>query len=160
MKLAWIGYGVMGRAMVQHLANAGHEVHIYTRSMPEAGFPRGTSLHFHSSIEEAIAGVEFIFTMVGYPSDVEEVYFSPRGIVAHYNTTNEAICVDMTTSSPTLAKRIADVLPSSLDAPVSGGDLGAINASLSIMVGGSRESYEKSSILLRLMGKHIAHCGV
>lgn len=155
MKIAWIGAGVMGQAMYSHLTSS-HEVHVYTRSSSK--IKDTTQITVHDSIKSCVQDCDVIFTMVGYPSDVEEVYFKDNGILN--SVKKDAILIDMTTSSPQLAIKIANSTNNKvLDAPVSGGDLGARNASLSIMVGGEESVYKKVSNLFELMGKNITLIG-
>lgn len=156
MKIAWIGTGVMGKAMSMHLINK-HELHVYNRTFEKLNdYP--STVYKHTSIKECVKECDFIFTMVSYPHDVEEVYLGTDGILA--NAKESAIFIDMTTSSPTLAKRIAEKAKQKvLDAPVSGGDSGAKNATLSIMVGGDKEAYDQALPLFQLMGTNINYIG-
>lgn len=160
MKIAWIGTGVMGAPMASHLANAGHEVTVYNRTFEKAKKlePLCTAVR---TIKEAVREADVVFTIVGYPKDVENVYFGEEGIIK--NVQPKTIIVDMTTSSPELAVKIYDEAKKydvdALDAPVTGGDLGAINATLSIMVGGDLAPYEKVFPLLEKMGKAITYMG-
>lgn len=154
--IGFIGIGVMGKSMAMHLLNAGYQVHMYTRTKAKA-----TDLLAQGAIWEdspkAIAGsCNFIITMVGYPKDVEEVYFHD-GILDHAKA--GTYCIDMTTSSPALAKEIARVATGknlfALDAPVSGGDIGAKNGQLAIMVGGEKEAFAQALPILQLLGTNI-----
>ena len=160
MKIAWIGTGVMGAPMASHLANAGHEGTVYNRTFEKAKKlePLCTAVR---TIKEAVREADVVFTIVGYPKDVENVYFGEEGIIK--NVQPKTIIVDMTTSSPELAVKIYDEAKKydvfALDAPVTGGDLGAINATLSIMVGGDPAPYEKVFPLLEKMGKAITYMG-
>lgn len=160
MKIDWIGTGVMGAPMASHLANAGHEVTVYNRTFEKAKKlePLCTAVR---TIKEAVREADVVFTIVGYPKDVENVYFGEEGIIK--NVQPKTIIVDMTTSSPELAVKIYDEAKKydvvALDAPVTGGDLGAINATLSIMVGGDPAPYEKVFPLLEKMGKAITYMG-
>lgn len=155
MKIAWIGTGVMGYPMAQHLIDAGHQLSVYNRS-----FKKTESLNAHraSSIEEVVKNKDVIFTIVGYPKDVEEVY---EEIFKH--AAPSSICVDMTTSDPKLAKKLYEKGMSLgidvLDAPVSGGDLGAKNASLAIMVGGRKSVFDQIYPLFEKLGKSIKYLG-
>lgn len=154
-KIAWIGTGVMGHAMVNHLIKAGYPVKVYNRSLEKAADLDAQLCH---SIEELIQDVDVVFTMLGYPKDVDEVYAQ---IFMHQNS--KPVCIDMTTSSPELAKKIAvqaqGLNMAVLDAPVSGGDIGAKNASLAIMVGGDPTAYHKVLPLFEKLGKTITYCG-
>ncbi|MFN8009360.1 MAG: NAD(P)-dependent oxidoreductase [Terriglobia bacterium] len=161
MRIGWIGTGVMGRSMAGHLLAAGHSLTIYNRTKEKAG----TLLQAGATWADAPAVVaeksEIIFTMVGLPSDLEEVYLGPKGIFS--SVKSGTVGVDMTTSSPALAQRLA--LEGAqhgvqvLDAPVTGGDVGARNATLSIMVGGDLPTFERVKPLLEKLGKTILHHG-
>ena len=155
MKIAWIGTGVMGYSMAQHLIDAGHQLSVYNRSFEKT---QGLNAHRATSIEEVVKNQDVIFTMVGYPKDVEEVY---EEIFRH--ASSSSICVDMTTSDPKLAKKLYEKGLSLgievLDAPVSGGDIGAKNASLAIMVGGKKSVFDQVYPLFEKMGKSIQYLG-
>ena len=145
MKVGFIGTGVMGSSMVRHLLKAGNTVHVYNRTKEKA-MPLVDEGAVWEDTPADIAKVsDIIFTIVGYPQDVEQVYFGENGIFEEL--TEGKIVVDMTTSKPSLAERLAikaeELGAVSLDAPVSGGDLGAKNGTLSIMVGGDEAAYEK-----------------
>lgn len=159
MKIAWIGTGVMGSSMATHLKEAGHEVTAYNRTMEKALPLKDVGIEIFDNIKDCIKDAEVIFTMVGYPKDVEEVYLAPYGIF--HNATSNTLLIDMTTSSPLLAETLKKKGTAFriLDAPVSGGDQGARNASLSIMVGGDYEDYLSALPLLRIMGKNINYIG-
>ncbi len=154
--IGFIGIGVMGKSMAMHLLNAGYQVHMYTRTKAKAAdlLAQGA---IWEDFPKAIAGsCNFIITMVGYPKDVEEVYFHD-GILDYAKA--GTYCIDMTTSSPALAKEIARVATGknlfALDAPVSGGDIGAKNGQLAIMVGGEKEAFEQALPILQLLGTNI-----
>lgn len=159
MKLAWIGTGVMGKAMLLHLAEAGHEVSAYNRTPEKAAALNKQGILVCRSIKECVAGKDAVFSMVGYPKDVEEIYLGEQGILA--NAKPGALLIDMTTSSPQLAVRIAEAAKDFmvLDAPVSGGDSGARNAALSIMAGGTKEAFEAAKPLFEAMGTNIRYMG-
>ena len=157
-KIAFIGVGVMGRHMIRNLINNGHDVIMYTRNRIKAeDLSKETGAKLAGSIKEAVSDVDFVISIVGYPKDVEEVYFGDRGIIV--NADKNSILIDMTTSSPSLALRIYQEAKkrgiAALDAPVSGGDKGAKLATLSIMVGGDREAFEKAEDIFKAMGKNI-----
>lgn len=156
MKIAWIGTGVMGKAMLMHLSDE-HEIHAYNRSYEKVkGLP--ASIFKHKDIASCVQDCDVIFTMVSYPKDVEDVYLGTNGIVQ--SAKKDAILVDMTTSSPLLAQKIAkEATQETLDAPVSGGDSGAKNATLSIMVGGKEETFQKVLPLFKKMGTTVTHIG-
>lgn len=156
-KIAWIGTGVMGKPMALHLAQAGYEVKAYNRTYDKVLALAPSVIPCHT-IEEAVSDADIIFSIVGYPSDVDDVYqtvfqYAPKG----------AVCVDMTTSSPALAQRLAQQAERlghvMMDAPVTGGDIGAINATLSIMVGGPRASFDMLLPLFEKLGKRITYMG-
>ncbi len=157
MKVAFIGTGVMGKPMALHLADAGYDVHVYNRTFEKAKAlePKAKA---HQTLESCIKDSDIIFSIVGYPKDVEETF-----IEVFKHAKKGAIMVDMTTSSPTLAKRLFDEAHKfgyhMMDAPVTGGDLGAINGTLSIMVGGEKRIFETILPLLEKMGKTITYMG-
>ena len=157
MKIAFVGTGVMGKSMAGHLLSAGHDLTVYNRTKSKAQGLIDAGAAWADSPGEAAAGAEIVFTIVGFPQDVEEVYFGDGGIVER--ASEGAILVDMTTSRPDLAVRIAEAADGkgmqSLDAPVSGGDVGAREARLSIMVGGPQGAYETVKPLFDLMGTNI-----
>lgn len=157
VKIGWVGTGVMGASMCGHLLDAGHPVSVYTRSKDKADDLVARGATWVSSPAEAAAASDVTFSIVGFPSDVREVFLGENGIVA--GATDGSLIVDMTTSEPSLAVEIADAARSknvgSIDAPVSGGDVGAKNAALSIMVGGNEADVARAQPLFELMGKAI-----
>ena len=159
--LGWIGTGIMGRSMCGHLLAGGHGVQIYslTRSKAEDLLARGA--RWVDSPEAVARGADVVFTMVGMPSDVREVYFGESGILSSVKP--GTVLVDMTTTEPRLAVEIADRArargATAVDAPVSGGDVGARNATLSIMIGGDPAGVERVRPLFELMGKNLVHQG-
>ncbi|MFW5845225.1 MAG: NAD(P)-dependent oxidoreductase [Planctomycetota bacterium] len=160
--IGFIGLGVMGAPMAGHLLTAGHRLHISTRTRNAATddlVQRGAQ--WLTSPAAVAQASEVVFTIVGMPHDVEAVYFSDNGLLRGMQP--GSVLVDMTTSSPELASRIAAAARerggSALDAPVSGGDSGARAGSLSIMVGGDSASFERILPLLRLLGHNIVHQG-
>ncbi|BCR35615.1 NAD(P)-dependent oxidoreductase [Mariniplasma anaerobium] len=157
MKVLWIGTGVMGAPMAKHVRKAGHTVYAYNRTASKAKALE-PDLIFCDDIKKIIKDVDIIFTIVGFPQDVKDVYDT---ILEEANP--KTICVDMTTSSPTLAKEIYKKGTAKdlyiLDAPVTGGDLGAINGNLSIMVGGDIDTYKKVLPLFQVMGKTVTYMG-
>ncbi len=159
-KIAWIGTGVMGHAMVSHLINAGYPVSIFTRSKEKAA-DLADKATVVDTIAQAVLDADVIITMVGYPTDVESVYAGVDGVFDHAK--KGALCIDMTTSSPTLAQKLYALALTKglrmLDAPVSGGDIGARNATLSIMVGGDIADFDEAKPLFEQMGKSITHIG-
>ncbi|MCM3610655.1 NAD(P)-dependent oxidoreductase [Planococcus sp. MERTA32b] len=161
MKVGFIGTGVMGNSLVKHLLEEGHEVSVYTRTASKAQNLLEAGAKWKESPKLLAKDTEVIFTMVGYPSDVEEIYFGDEGII---NNANEGtVLVDMTTSKPELAREIFKAALqkglSALDAPVSGGDIGARNGLLSIMVGGEESTFKQVQPLLDLFGGNIVYQG-
>ncbi|MGH2317322.1 NAD(P)-dependent oxidoreductase [Planococcus sp. SE5232] len=161
MKLGFIGTGVMGNSLVKHLLDHEHEVSIYTRTAKKAENLVEAGAILVDSPKQVAENCEVIFTMVGYPSDVEEVYFGDKGILQHAKS--GSVLVDMTTSKPQLAQRIFEAAAEkglhALDAPVSGGDIGARNGVLSIMVGGEKDIFKQISPILNLFGENIVFQG-
>lgn len=161
LKIGFIGTGVMGKSLVKHLLNANHEVIIYTRTKEKAADLVKEGAKMASSPSEVAQQVEVLFTMVGYPHDVEEVFFGDNGIFQIDNT--NLTVIDMTTSTPTLAKKIDEKAKEkgmlSLDAPVSGGDIGAQLGKLSIMCGGEEATFDKVLPILNLFGETILYQG-
>ena len=160
-RIGWIGTGVMGLSMCGHLMDAGFRTSVYNRSRDKAGDLLAKGAAWADTPKKVAEASDVVFTMVGFPKDVREVYFGPDGVLAGLKP--GAAAVDMTTTSPSLAKEIAaacsDMGASALDAPVSGGDVGAKNAALSIMVGGDKGLFEAMLPLFNLMGKNIVYQG-
>jgi 3-hydroxyisobutyrate dehydrogenase len=159
--VGFIGTGVMGGSMAGHLIDAGYSLNVYNRtaSKCEPLVKKGAKLH--SSPGEAAAASDIVITIVGFPKDVEQVYLEPGGIVERAKP--GSLLIDMTTSSPELAVRIYDAARSkglgTCDAPVTGGDRGAREATLSILVGGTDEDFNRALPLFETMGKNIVHFG-
>lgn len=159
--IAFIGTGVMGRSMAGHLMKAGYELTVYNRTKAKAQSLLDQGAHWADTPGEAAVNADVVITVVGYPADVEQVYLGEGGIVDR--ATSGAVLIDMTTSSPRLAERIAARSAerglSALDAPVSGGDVGAREARLTIMVGGAAEAFDRVLPVLECMGRNIVHQG-
>ncbi len=157
-EIAFIGTGVMGRSMAGHLMAAGHALHVYNRTRGKARALLDAGARWHDSAGEAASAADMVVTMLGFPRDVEESYLGAGGIVE--KARKGALLVDMTTSSPLLARRISAAALARgldcLDAPVSGGDVGAREARLVIMVGGEPAAFERALPILSLLGKNIA----
>jgi len=159
--IGWIGTGVMGAAMCGHLLNAGYAVTVYTRSRAKAQplLDRGAS--WAETSRRAAAASPIIVTMVGFPADVRDVYFGEQGILA--GAQPGSILIDMTTTEPSLSREIAVAASArglhAIDAPVSGGDVGARNATLSIMVGGEAAAVEAARPVFERLGKKVVHQG-
>ena len=161
MRVGWIGTGVMGGSMAGHVQAAGHELYVHNRTKAKAEELLKKGAAWCGSPAEAAAKSEILFSIVGLPSDVEETYLSNNGVLSVKGSCR--IIVDMTTSRPSLAEIIereaAKKRMESLDAPVSGGDIGARDATLAIMVGGKKEVFDKVLPLFQLMGKNITYMG-
>ncbi|MDP7976971.1 NAD(P)-dependent oxidoreductase [Bacillus sp. WLY-B-L8] len=155
--IGFVGTGVMGKSMVRHLLKAGYTVYVYNRTKEKTADLIEEGAHWCDSPKEIARTVDVVMTMVGYPHDVEEVYFGANGILTHAK--QGTITIDFTTSTPTLAKRIYEEGKSKgiyvLDAPVSGGDIGAKEGRLAIMIGGDEEAYKACLPLFELLGKNI-----
>ena len=161
MNIGWIGTGVMGKSMAGHLQAAGHELWIFNRTKSKAALLLEKGAQWCDAPAEVAKHADIVFTMVGFPKDVEETYLGNDGVLSGKGSCR--IVVDMTTSQPGLAQTIARAASekgiSSLDAPVSGGDIGARNATLAIMVGGDQHTLDEVFSLFELMGKSIAYMG-
>ena len=159
--IGWIGTGVMGKSMCAHILNAGYSVSVYNRTKEKANNLVQMGAIWCSSPKEVAEKCDILFTIVGFPLDVEEVYLGENGVLKTIK--KNSIIVDMTTSEPSLAQRIYNEAKklgvSSLDAPVSGGDVGAKNGALAIMVGGDKEAYETVLPFFNLMGQNISYMG-
>ncbi|MDN5098356.1 NAD(P)-dependent oxidoreductase [Aliarcobacter butzleri] len=160
-KIAFIGVGVMGKFMVSNLLKNGFEVSIYARNKAKVEDSIKEGAIFCESIKKCVQNKDAIITIVGYPKDVEEVYLSQDGIIN--SASQNSYLIDMTTTTPTLSIKIHEEAKKknlkALDAPVSGGDIGAKNATLSIMVGGEKEDFEACKKLFESMGKTIVYAG-
>lgn len=155
--IGFIGIGVMGKSMANHLIDAGYDLHIYNRTKKKAEELLEKGAHWHESVASLSQISDCIMTMVGYPSDVEAIYFGKDGIIE--NAKSDSLLIDFTTSKPSLSEKIAIEAKkfrlNALDAPVSGGDIGAKNKALTIMVGGEETAFKKAEPLLKLLGKNI-----
>jgi 3-hydroxyisobutyrate dehydrogenase len=159
MNVGWIGTGVMGQSMAGHLLAKGHGVRLFTRTKSKAQGLIDRGATWADSPAAAARRAEVTFAMVGYPRDVREVFLGGEGILA--GAAKGTVAVDMTTSEPALAREIHAAAKgvAVLDAPVSGGDIGAREARLSIMVGGDAEAFARVRPLFECMGKTIVHQG-
>ena len=159
--IGFIGIGVMGKSMASHIMKGGFTTNIFTRTRSKAEELLAQGAQWQESPGQVAAASDVIITIVGYPTDVEDIYLGDDGILANCKKGN--IVIDMTTSSPSLAARIYERAKnagvSSLDAPVSGGDIGAREARLSIMVGGDRDIFDAVRPLFELMGQNIVYQG-
>lgn len=160
-RLGWIGTGVMGRSMCGHLLRAGFALSVHSRTRAKAEPLVESGAAWCDSPREVAEAADVVFTMVGFPDDVRQVILGPDGVLA--GSRPGMIIVDFTTSRPSLAQEIAAAAAqrgvTSLDAPVSGGDIGAREARLSIMVGGDRAAFDALAPCWQLLGKTIVHHG-
>ena len=160
-RIGWIGTGVMGSSMCGHLLRAGYPVTLHSRTKSKAIALLDLGATWAESPRAVAADSDILFTMVGFPQDVRHVYFGEDGILA--GAQPGRVLVDMTTTDPALSREIAERATakglSAIDAPVSGGDVGARNATLSIMVGGGNETVQAVMPLFELLGKKIVHQG-
>lgn len=160
-KIGFVGLGIMGKSMTRNLMKAGYELHIFARTRAKVEDVIREGAIFHPSVGECVEEVEAMISIVGYPADVEEVYFGEKGILN--SAKPGTYVIDMTTSSPKLAKRIYESAKEkgihALDAPVTGGDTGAKNGTLSILVGGDKADYEACHAVFEAMGTNINYEG-
>jgi 3-hydroxyisobutyrate dehydrogenase len=160
-RVGWVGTGVMGRWMCQHLMSKGYKATVYNRSKDKAAPLLEAGAAWAATPREVAERSDVVFAIVGFPPDVREVFLGPQGALA--GSKAGVVLVDMTTSEPALAREIYEAARAksvaAVDAPVSGGDVGARNAALSIMVGGDREAVEAVTPLFECMGKTIVHQG-
>jgi 3-hydroxyisobutyrate dehydrogenase len=159
--VGFVGLGVMGKSMAGHILAAGYPLFVYTRTKSKAEPLLQKGAKWADSPKELAEKASVIFTIVGFPQDVEEVYLGENGLIT--NGRKHSYLVDMTTSSPTLARKLYEEGKkkgiSVLDAPVSGGDIGAREARLAIMVGGDKEAFDYVCPLFEIMGKNITYLG-
>ena len=159
--IGFIGTGVMGNSMARNLLKAGYEVFVYTRTKEKADELIVEGAKWATTPREISQQTNVIISMVGYPSDVEEIYLGEQGLIENAN--EGTLLIDMTTSTPSLAVKIAKEAKRkgmhALDAPVSGGDIGARDAKLTIMVGGDHDSFEMILPILECIGSNIVHQG-
>lgn len=159
--IGFIGTGVMGNSMARHILDAGFQLIVYTRSKEKAQDLLENGAKWAVSPEELGQQADVIISMVGYPKDVEEIYLGEKGILKDIGRTKYVI--DMTTSTPSLAVKIyekaLDAGVKALDAPVSGGDIGARERKLTIMAGGSKDDFEDIRSILEIFGTNIIYQG-
>ncbi|MEJ8838136.1 NAD(P)-dependent oxidoreductase [Ramlibacter sp. AN1133] len=159
-RIGFVGLGIMGQSMAGHLLAAGHPLRVYNRSADKARALVDKGAVWCDRPGDVAAGSDVVITMVGYPRDVGEVWLGPDGVLQQ---ARGALLIDMTTSSPELAQRLASEAAArgcrALDAPVSGGELGAREARLSIMVGGEADAFAQGLPILQRMGQTIVHTG-
>ena len=160
-KIGFIGVGIMGKSMVRNLRKAGYEVAIYTRTKAKAQDVIAEGAVWCDTAAECAKGRDVVITIVGYPKDVEEVYFGDNGIIA--NADPGTYVIDMTTTSPRLAVRIWEEAEKAglhaVDAPVTGGDTGAKAGTLTILAGGKKEDFDACVPVFEAMGKNINYEG-
>ena len=139
-KIGWIGTGIMGNPMAKHLVNAGYKLNVYNRTKPKAEELIGLGATWFDTPAGIAANSDVVITMIGFPKDVEECYFGDEGIFRELK--QGSILIDMTTTKPSLAIKIFEEAAKRgsefIDAPVSGGQVGAVDATLSIMIGGKK----------------------
>jgi 3-hydroxyisobutyrate dehydrogenase len=161
MRIGWIGTGVMGTSMCGHLQAKGYPLTVYSRTKAKTQVLVDKGAAWADTPAAVASASDVIFTIVGLPSDVRSVYLEKDGILQ--SAARGSITVDMTTTEPSLSREIYELAKSkgvsAIDAPVSGGDVGAKNATLSIMVGGDKDAVEKVMPLLQAMGKNIVYQG-
>lgn len=160
-KIGFIGAGVMGRSMIKNFLKNGISVDVYTRTMSKASDLVDLGANLLNSIEDVATSNKVIITMVGFPEDIEEVYLSDKGILNHAK--EGSYLIDMTTTKPQLVKEIYDIAKSKnlhfLDAPVSGSDVKAESGTLTIMVGGDKEDFDRCYPIFKCIGNKIIHEG-
>ena len=160
-RIGWIGTGVMGRWMCQHLMNKGYQATVYNRTKEKAQPLIDAGAAWADTPKKVAEQADLVFAIVGFPVDVREVFLGPQGALA--GSKPGLVLVDMTTSEPSLAKEIYEAARArgvaALDAPVSGGDVGAKNAALSIMIGGDKDVVEAVQPAFECMGKTIVYQG-
>ena len=160
-RLGWIGTGIMGLSMCGHLMTKGYKVTVYNRTKAKAQPLLDKGATWADSPKAVAEESDIIFTMVGFPNDVRDVYFANNGVLA--GAKPGRIVIDMTTTEPGLSKEIYTAAKpkgvDAIDAPVSGGDVGARNATLTIMIGGDADAVGRVMLLFEALGKTIAHQG-
>ena len=160
-KIGFVGTGVMGRSMVLNLIKHGYELSVYNRTRSKAEACIAAGAKWCDTVAECAKDKDVVITIVGFPKDVEEVYFGENGIL---NAAKKgAYVIDMTTTSPMLSEKIYKAAAEkgiyALDAPVSGGDTGARNGTLAIMVGGDKAAFDECMPVFEAMGTNIRYEG-
>ncbi len=159
--IGWIGTGLMGNPMVKHLLKAGYKVNVYNRTKSKADDLIELGCTWFNTPSELTAQSDVIVTIIGFPKDVEECYFGPEGIFTALKS--GTILIDMTTTKPSLAVQIAEEAEKKgaafIDAPVSGGQVGAVNGNLSIMIGGKQETVDSIMPVFETFGKNMVYQG-
>lgn len=161
MKIGFIGTGVMGTGIISNLLKAGNQVTVYNRTKAHAATVLERGAHWADDPASLTAGNEIIMSMVGFPQDVRQVYFGDHGVLSAVKSGQ--LLIDLTTSQPSLAKELtaaaADKGTQMLDAPVSGGDIGARQGTLTVMVGGDRQVFEAHRDLFQQFSKEVHYFG-
>lgn len=161
VKIGWIGTGIMGAPMAMHLVDAGYKVSVYSRTKSKAEKLIAKGCDWYDTPAAIAENCDVVFTIVGYPKDVEEVYFGNDGVMQTLK--KDAVVIDMTTTLPGLAVRIDNAAREkgawAVDAPVSGGEVGAINGALSVMIGGDEEVVNKVMPIMDVFSKNMVYQG-
>lgn len=161
MKIGFIGTGVMGTGIISNLLKAGNQVTVYNRTKAHAATVLERGAHWAYDPASLTASNEIIMSMVGFPQDVRQVYFGDRGVLSVVKSGQ--LLIDLTTSQPSLAKELtaaaAEKGAQMLDAPVSGGDIGARQGTLTVMVGGDRQVFEDHRDLFQQFSKEVHYFG-
>ena len=160
-KVGFIGLGVMGQAMASHIQNHGYPLFIYNRTKEKGKLLIEKGAIWCNTPKEVVENADVVFTILGFPEDVEEIYLGENGLIT--NGREGQFFIDMTTSSPSLAVKLYEEGKKKgihvLDAPVSGGDIGAKEARLAIMVGGDKEAFESILPIFKTMGTNVVYQG-
>ncbi len=161
VKIGWIGTGIMGAPMAMHLVDAGYKVSVYSRTKSKSEKLIARGCDWYDTPAAIAENCDVIFTIVGFPRDVEEVYFGDAGVMQTIQ--KDAVVIDMTTTLPGLAVRIDDAARKkgawAVDAPVSGGEVGAINGALSVMIGGEEDVVNKVMPIMDVFSKNMVYQG-
>ncbi len=160
-KIGWIGTGIMGKPMAMHLLNAGYAVNVNNRTKSKAQELIDKGCTWYDTPAELAKDSDIVVTIIGYPKDVEQVYFGANGIFEEIK--QNTILIDMTTTKPSLAVKIGEQAERAgadfIDAPVSGGEIGAINGTLSIMIGGDKKTVDMIMPVFGVFGKSMVYQG-
>ena len=160
-KIGWIGTGIMGKPMAMHLLNAGYAVNVNNRTKSKAQELIDKGSTWYDTPAELTKNSDIVVTIIGYPKDVEQVYFGADGIFQEIK--QNTILIDMTTTKPSLAVKIGEQAKRAgvdfIDAPVSGGEIGAINGTLSIMIGGDKKTVDMIMPVFETFGKSMVYQG-
>eukprot|EP01068_Selenidium_serpulae_P007566 Selendium_serpulae@DN4751_c0_g1_i3.p1 len=155
--IGWVGCGLMGRSMCSHLLEAGYKLTVFSRTISKCDALKEKGASVAADLPAVSRAADIVFLMVGHPHDVDQVVFGLHGLLPAIRPGQ--VLVDMTTSEPRLAQRVAEAAgqrgAAALDAPVSGGDVGARQGTLAIMVGGAEEAFERVAPLFNIMGKNV-----